>query len=132
MVNLNYLIAGKDQVGLFINYRKVFLQVLIILIYVGVRYLARRIFHAQRHRQEWRICTVILFWALACWNLGYYWIAFPIAVWMLWSLILIILQVVHNHEFLYRRFWPPFWYSSMVIAVVTFALSLFAGALPLV
>lgn len=65
-------------------------------------------------------------------NLGIYWVAYPIALWMVWALLLIILQTVHNHEFIYRRYWPVFWRLSTYYAVLIFILSLISAKLPLV
>ena len=115
-----------------INYQRILLQLLVILIYVGIRYIVSRLFHGKRKLIIWRILTTFLFFALEFWNFGWYWIAYPVAIWMVLALILIAVQVAHNHEFLYRRYWPVFWHYSMFIAVLSFVASLFSGFLPLI
>lgn len=114
-----------------INYQRILLQLLIILIFVGIKYLVGRFFHG-RHQNLWQGLTTCLLFVLAGWNFGPYWIAYPVLVWMVWALSLIIIQVTHNHEFIYRRYWTPFWRVSLFIAVVSFITSFFAGMLPLV
>ena len=115
-----------------INYQRILLQVLLIFIFLGIRYLTGRFFRGRKRKLWWRGLTTLLFFALALWNFGWYWSAYPVLIWMLWALLLILLQVVHNHEFIYRRYWPPFWQYSLYIALIAFAGSIFAGALPLV
>lgn len=115
-----------------INYQQILLQILIVLIYVGIRFMASRLFHGRKRVVGWQVLTTFLFFALSFWNFGWYWFAYPVAVWMILALVLIIVQVIHNHEFLYRHYWPVFWHYSTFIAVVSFVLSLFAGALPLI
>ena len=100
-----------------INFQRVLFQILLILIFIGVKY--------------WSMTTA-LFFILAFWNFGWYWSAYPIIVWMVLALALIVVQVAHNHEFIYRRYWPPFWRCSMYLAVISFACSIFAGFLPLI
>lgn len=117
---------------MIINYQRTLLQLLIILIFIGIKYLCGRFMQGKKHATLWWAFATVLFWLLAWWNLGVYWIAYPIAVWMVLALVLIIIQLAHNHEFLYRRYWPPFWRVSGWTAIISFGLSIFAGALPLV
>lgn len=65
-------------------------------------------------------------------NLGLYWFAYPMALWMLWALGLVFIQLIHNHEFIYRRYWPVFWRWSTLYVVIVFIGSLFSGGLPLI
>lgn len=115
-----------------IDYQRTLLQVLIILIFVGVKYLCGRFMQGKKHVTLWWALTAVLFWLLAGWNFGLYWIAYPVAVWMILALALVVIQLVHNHEFLYRRYWPPFWHGSAWLAIISFGASIFAGSLPLV
>lgn len=115
-----------------INFQRVLFQILLILIFIGVKYLNGRFFRGRKRRQLWWSMTTALFFILAFWNFGWYWSAYPIIVWMVLALALIVVQVAHNHEFIYRRYWPPFWRCSMYLAVISFACSIFAGFLPLI
>lgn len=115
-----------------IDYQRTLLQVLIILIFIGVKYLCGRFMQRKKHVTLWWALTAVLFWLLDGWNFGLYWIAYPVAVWMVLALALIVIQLVHNHEFLYRRYWPPFWRGSAWLAIISFGASIFAGSLPLV
>ncbi|WP_373841683.1 hypothetical protein [Limosilactobacillus sp.] len=88
--------------------------------------------HLTRRRRSQHVVWSVVFWLLALKNLDVYWIAYPLAGWMIWALLLILLQLVHNHEFIYRRYWPVFWRLSAYYAGIIFVASLFSHNLPLV
>lgn len=43
---------------------------------------------------------------------------------MILALLLIALQIIHNHEFIYRRYWPVFWRYSAYYALIIYIGSL--------
>lgn len=114
---------------MLINYRQLLIQFLII----GILWIVTLIWHRlTKKSQRCYVIWSIVFWLLALKNLDVYWIAYPLAGWMIWALILILLQLIHNHEFLYRRYWPVFWRLSAYYAGIVFIVSLFSCNLPLV
>lgn len=92
-----------------------------------------RVFRLKRpfsgHNQP--LWTVI-FWLMACLNLGTYWIAYPLIGWVLIGIILIFVQAIGNHEFVYNHYWPVFWKLSFFYSALAFAVSIFLHQLPLV
>lgn len=114
---------------MLINFRKLLIELLIVVILWGFTLLWRRL---SRRRRGLLVIWTIVLWVLIIWNLDVYWVAYPIAFWMIWALALIFLQLIHNHEFLYRRYWPVFWRLSFFYAVIIFCGSLFCNGLPLV
>ncbi|MCH3922494.1 hypothetical protein [Limosilactobacillus sp.] len=114
---------------MLIDFRQLLIELLIVIILWVLTVLWRRL---SRRRRWLRVVWTLVLWLLILWNLDVYWVAYPIALWMIWALALIALQSVHNHEFLYRRYWPVFWRLSLFYALVVFAGSLFCNGLPLV
>ena len=53
-----------------IDYQRTLLQVLIILIFIGVKYLCGRFMQRKKHVTLWWALTAVLFWLLAGWNFG--------------------------------------------------------------
>lgn len=100
-----------------------------------VEKLIGKVFHfARRHRHVHSpVIWTILLWLLSIYNIASpYWIAYPIAAWMIIAIILIIAQTVHYREFIYRRYWPVFWRLSVILAAIVFVVSLFCQNLPLI
>lgn len=118
-----------------INYRLVILQIVfLVIVWIAERLLMRILQPTSKKRQKhvWWWWTIIL-WLMTILNLGYYWPAYPLAVWMILALLLIFVQVIHNHEFIYRRYWPVFWhYSAYYAAVVYLGGLLVVNWLPLI
>lgn len=105
-----------------VSIRIIILEI-ILLVVVGIaeRLLFKIRYHAKSKRVQhlWWLWTVI-FWLLTIFNLGCYWPAYPLAIWMVLALILIVLQIAHNHEFIYRRYWPVFWRFSAYYALLVY------------
>lgn len=113
------------------NYRMAFLQIILLIILWLLEKLARKVFRHQA-RHSLILWTVVL-WLLSAYNIdSLYWIAYPIALWMVVALLLIIGQTIHYHEFIYRRYWLVFWRLSVIIAVITYVGSLFCQNLPVI
>lgn len=52
---------------------------------------------------------------------------------MILALLLIALQIIHNHEFIYHRYWPVFWRYSAYYALIIYIGSLIISPwLPLI
>lgn len=117
---------------MLVNYRHIIVQVLLILLIWCLIYLLRRFTRGRQIRRFSRYIWTVVLWVLSLANLGMYWIAYPIALWMILALALIFIQLVHNHEFIYRRYWPVFWQLSAGYAGLVFIVSLFSGNLPLI
>lgn len=117
---------------MLVDYHHIIMQVLVVLLlWLLLRLLGRFISRARRKRIGCYTWT-LAFWVMSLINLGVYWIAYPVALWMILALGLIFLQLIHNHEFIYRRYWPVFWPLSMCYAGLVFVVSLFSGWLPLI
>ena len=118
---------------LTVNIKVIILEIILLLIVGVVEHLLLKISHkVKKHKHLWWEWTIIL-WILIIFNLGFYWPAYPIAIWMILALILIGIQIVHNHEFIYRRYWPVFWRYSAYYALIIYIGSLFFPSwLPLV
>lgn len=113
------------------NYRLALLQIILLLIIWLVESLLAKVFRGNKKHSP--IIWTILLWILTIYNIASpYWLAFPIAGWMIAAILLIIIQTVHYHEFIYRRFWPAFWRLSVFLAAIIFVGSLFCQHLPLV
>lgn len=117
---------------MFIKYQQILLEIIvIILLFFAERLYKQLVRHPRAHWHCWWGWTIVL-WIMIIHNLGVYWFAYPVALWMILALLLVLLQVVHNHEFLYRRYWPVFWRFSTYYAEIVFILSLGSGQLPLI
>ncbi len=118
---------------LTVNIKVIILEIILLLIVGVAEHLLLKISHkVKKNKHLWWEWTIIL-WILIIFNLGFYWPAYPIAVWMILALILIGIQIVHNHEFIYRRYWPVFWRYSAYYALIIYIGSLvFSSWLPLV
>ncbi|MCC4439905.1 hypothetical protein [Limosilactobacillus reuteri] len=107
---------------------------IILLLVIGIveRLLVRIFHHPKKIKHLWWGWTIIL-WILIIFNIGFYWPAYPIALWMILALLLIALQIIHNHEFIYRRYWPVFWWYSAYYALIIYIGSLIISPwLPLI
>ena len=105
------------------DYRIAFLQLILLVVIWFVENLIGKVFHlARRHRHiHSPIIWTIILWLLSVYNIAsLYWIAYPIAVWMIVAILLIIVQTVHYGEFIYRRYWPVLWRLSVALAVIVF------------
>lgn len=115
------------------DYRLTLLQVVVLVILWLLEKLIHRIFQRYwrgRHPHLWWLWTILL-WIFIGQNFAsLYWLAYPIAVWMVWAIGLVIMQAVHNHEFIYRRYWPIFWRLSAWYAILVFIISTFCHHLP--
>lgn len=67
---------------------------------------------------------------LTWWNLGYYYVAYPVMIVALLGIWLVVKQLVANHEFLYRVFWPNFWNLGCLLMVISYVISIFCYQLP--
>lgn len=117
------------------KFQQTLLQLLILLVLFFIEKLAHRVFKrywSERAPHVWWLWTVIL-WLFISHNFAsLYWCAYPVAIWMAWAIILVILQATHNHEFIYRRYWPVFWRLSAWYALIVFIVSQFAVHLPVI
>lgn len=125
----------RNWKNLSIDYRLVILEIVFLIIAGVAERLLLRIFRPTRkprQRHLWWGWTLTL-WVMIVINLGYYWPAYPLALWMILALLLIFIQVVHNHEFIYRRYWPVFWRYSAYYALLVYVGGLVAvNWLPLI
>ncbi len=78
------------------------------------------------HPSIWMIIMFSLTW----WNLGYYYIAYPLMIVALLGIGLVGKQLLTNHEFLYRIFWPHFWNLGCLLMVISYVISIFCYQLP--
>lgn len=117
---------------MLVDYHHILMQLVIVLLLWALTRLVRRINRGPRVRRVCRYVWVCVLWIMSFVNLGMYWTAYPIALWMVLALSLIFIQLVHNREFIYRRYWPVFWNWSLLYAGVVFIASLFSGRLPLI
>ncbi|MBB1078531.1 hypothetical protein H5S09_04395 [Limosilactobacillus sp. STM2_1] len=103
-----------------VSIQVIILEIVLLIVIWFVEHLFLRIFFpTKKVKHLWWVWTIIL-WLLIIFNLGYYWPAYPIAVWMVLALALIALQIAHNHEFIYRRYWPVFWRYSAYYALLIY------------
>lgn len=136
MINLGYFGEEGNQQTVSINYFYIGLQVIFLVMMWFIERLVIKITKEPTKRKTshhyWWIWTLVL-WILIVCNLGYYWPAYPIALWMIWALVLITIQIFHHHEFIYRRYWPIFWKLSAYYALIVYVLGvIFAHWLPLI
>lgn len=118
------------------DYRATLLEVLLIIAVWIVGKLLRKVFKGKDflHRGN----AILAFWTVLFWGLiisnvfSLYWLAFPIAVWMFWAIILIIGQAIYYHEFIYRRYWIVFWRLSVIYSAIVFIGSTFCHYLPII
>ncbi|MDO4903341.1 MAG: hypothetical protein Q3959_03655 [Limosilactobacillus sp.] len=115
-----------------VNVKTILTELLLIAIYVVLSHLIKRFVRTNKLQVVGWGFTTFLFFGMGFYNLGWYWSAYPLAVWMIWAIILVFIQLTHNHEFIYKRYWPPFWQYSMIMSVVVFVASFFAGLLPVI
>lgn len=117
------------------NYRIALLQIILLIIVWFVENLGNKVFHGNhkhRHKHSPAVWTILL-WVLSIYNIAsLYWIAYPITIWMVIAITLIIGQTIHYNEFIYRRYWPVFWRLSVIVAIATFVFSLFSQNLPII
>ncbi len=125
---MNFKVAKK----VLVDYHRILIQLTIVLLLAIATSLLKRFNRGLLIRRYCRYGWVLVLWGMSIVNLGPYWFAYPVALWMLLALVLIFIQLLHNHEFIYRRYWPVFWHWSLLYAVVVFIVSLFSGKLPLV
>lgn len=117
------------------DYRIAFLQLMLLVVIWFVENLIGKVFHFARRRRHVHspVVWTIILWLLSVYNIAsLYWIAYPIAIWMIAALLLIVVQTVHYGEFIYRRYWPVFWRLSVILAAIFFVGSLLCQNLPLV
>lgn len=117
---------------MLVDYHWILMQLVIVILLAIMTRLLQRFNRGRRVKQLCRCGWVVVLWGMSIVNLGPYWFAYPLALWMVFALALIFIQLVHNHEFIYRRYWPVFWHWSLRYAVVVFIASLFSGKLPLI
>ncbi len=67
---------------------------------------------------------------LTWWNLGYYYIAYPLIILAALAVFLVIKQLVTQHEFLYRRFWVKFCSFGCLLIIISYVVSIFCYHLP--
>lgn len=117
-----------------LNYQRILIELLIIvcywfiekmfyMVFLNIKKPRRTVIH---HPSSWTIIMLIL----ACWNLGYYYLAYPLIVISLLGIGLVIKQFMFNHEFLYQRFWPSFWNLGCLLMVISYVVSIFCHQLP--
>ncbi|MDY3701971.1 MAG: hypothetical protein SO061_00195 [Limosilactobacillus coleohominis] len=116
------------------NYQRILIEVLIILCYWFVEKLFSLVFINLKLGKQGRIhhpivWTILLF-ALTWWNLGYYYIAYPLILIALLGIGLVIKQLISNHEFLYRPFWQQFWILGVGLMIISYVVSIFCCHLP--
>lgn len=117
---------------MLVDYHRILMQLAIVILLAVVTRLLQRFSRGRRMKQICGYVWVTVLWGMSITNLGPYWFAYPMALWMILALVLIFIQLIHNHEFIYRRYWPVFWHGSLLYAVVVFIASLFSGKLPLI
>lgn len=116
------------------NYQRALIEILIIICYWFVEKMFFMVFVNAKNRSQarihhpsiWAILLLILTW----WNLGYYYIAYPIIIIAGLGIILVMKQLIGQHEFLYRIFWPSFWNLSCLLMVISYVISIFCYQLP--
>lgn len=116
------------------NYQRVLIELLIIICYWFVEKLFYMVFMNIKkprtslihHPSAWTILLLLLTW----WNLGYYYIAYPLIIISLLGIILVLKQFSTNHEFLYHRFWSAFWKWGCLLMVFSYVISIFCYQLP--
>ena len=117
------------------DYRIAFLQLILLVVIWFVENLIGKVFHFARRLRHVHspVAWTIILWLLSIYNIAsLYWIAYPVAIWMIVAIILIIVQTVHYGEFIYRRYWAVFWRLSGNLAVIGFVGSLLCQNLPLI
>ena len=116
-----------------VSIQVIILEIILLLVIGIVERLLVRIFHRPKKTKHlWWGWTIIL-WILIIFNIGFYWPAYPLALLMILALLLIALQIIHNHEFIYHRYWPVFWRYSAYYALIIYIGSLIISPwLPLI
>lgn len=117
-----------------LNYQRILIEVLIILCYWFVEKRFSLVFINLKLGKQGRIhhpivWTILLF-ALTWWNLGYYYIAYPLILIALLGIGLVVKQLISNHEFLYRPFWQQFWILGVGLMIVSYVVSIFVVISP--
>lgn len=100
-----------------------FVEKLFFMVFVNMKITKRGMVH---HPSAWMILFLILAW----WNLGYYYIAYPLLLIALLGIGLVVKQVVAQHEFLYSQFWPTFWNLGCGVTIISYVVSIFCHNLP--
>ena len=80
------------------DYRIAFLQLMLLVVIWFVENLIGKVFHFARRRRHVHspVVWTIILWLLSVYNIAsLYWIAYPIAIWMIAALLLIVVQTVH-------------------------------------
>lgn len=106
---------------------------LVMLVGYGlVEWLVNRLIRRQKKPVHllWVWTTLLIISCLI--NLTFYWFAYPVIIWMLIGIGLVIHQLWASHQFLYQRFWPRFWQLTVFFWLVAFVLSLLGNRLPVV
>lgn len=104
--------------------KKVLIEIFIIAVYWGIEWLIGHLFHLKNYYFKW-VWTLLLM-AIAEANLGFYWFAYPVIVWMVIGIGLVFIQLGARKEFIYQRYWPAFWRISFFLALLVSISSLFA------
>lgn len=129
---IQIVIEGKGICKL--NYQRILIEFLIIICYWFVEKLFSLVFINLKiskrgrihHPSAWAILLFILTW----WNLGYYYIAYPLIIIGILGISLVLKQVMTNHEFLYQPFWRQFWILGTELMIISYVTSIFCGNLP--
>lgn len=116
------------------NYQRLLIEVLVLIVYWVIEKLFSMVFINLKigrqdyihHPSAWTILLLILTW----WNLGYYYIAYPIMLLSLLGISIVGIQLVRHHEFLYQRFWPIFWRWACLLMIFSYIISIFCFRLP--
>lgn len=116
-----------------LNYKRILIEILIIFGYWILVRMFYKVFKNVHFRKitEVRliIWTTILF-IMTLWNLGTYYIFYPIIILSVLGIILIVRQLVKDRQFLYKRFWLSFGHWAFFILLISFICSIFLGNLP--
>lgn len=112
------------------NYRQILFEVLMIIGYWLLEKLAVMLFKPAKKHANWLWSILLL--AISLWNLGPYWFCYVLIVWMVLSIVLIFWQLLGNHQFIYRQYWPAFWRITTVMAFVAGIVSVVGFYLPMV
>lgn len=116
------------------DYQRLLIEIIIIICYWVIEKLFSLLFINLKvgrqgfihHPSIWTILFGILTW----WNLGYYYIAYPVLILALFGIIIVVRELVNRHEFLYQRFWPIFWRGGCVLMIFSYVVSVFCYHLP--
>lgn len=116
------------------NYQRLLIEILILIVYWVIEKLFSMVFKNLRighqgfihHPGMWTILLLLLTW----WNLGYYYIAYPILIVAIFGIVIVIRELIIHREFLFRRFWPLFWRGCCLLMICSYLISIFCFRLP--